>query len=38
VAFNWIVDFILSFMPLYAVGLMGMTRRTVSYANPAFEP
>ena len=37
-AFNWIVGFVLSFMPLYVVGLMGMTRRAVSYTNPAFEP
>jgi cytochrome o ubiquinol oxidase subunit I len=37
-AFCWIVGFILAFFPLYAVGLMGMTRRTVSYTNPAFQP
>lgn len=35
-AFSWIIGFVLAFMPLYAVGLMGMTRRTVSYTNPAF--
>jgi cytochrome o ubiquinol oxidase subunit I len=37
-ACSWIVGFVLAFMPLYAVGLMGMTRRAVSYANAAFEP
>jgi len=37
-AYSWIIGFILAFMPLYVVGLMGMTRRTVSYTNPAFQP
>ncbi|HVB69082.1 MAG TPA: cbb3-type cytochrome c oxidase subunit I [Acetobacteraceae bacterium] len=37
-AWCWIIGFVLAFMPLYAVGLMGMTRRTVSYTNPAFVP
>ena len=37
-AYSWIIGFILAFMPLYAVGLMGMPRRTVSYTNPAFTP
>jgi cytochrome o ubiquinol oxidase subunit I len=37
-AFSWIVGFVLAFFPLYAVGLMGMTRRTVSYTNPAYQP
>jgi cytochrome o ubiquinol oxidase subunit I len=37
-AYNWIFGFFFAFFPLYAVGLMGMTRRTVSYSNPAFEP
>jgi cytochrome o ubiquinol oxidase subunit 1 len=37
-AFSWTIGFILAFMPLYVVGLMGMTRRTVSYTNPAFQP
>jgi cytochrome o ubiquinol oxidase subunit 1 len=35
-AFSWIIGFVLAFMPLYPVGLMGMTRRTMSYTNPAF--
>ncbi|MFC2967303.1 cbb3-type cytochrome c oxidase subunit I [Acidimangrovimonas pyrenivorans] len=34
----WITGFTLAFMPLYVVGLMGMTRRTVAYTNPAFQP
>lgn len=34
----WIVGFSLTFLPLYAVGLMGMPRRTVAYADPAFQP
>ena len=37
-AFCWIVGFVLAFFPLYAVGLMGMTRRTVSYTDPAYQP
>lgn len=37
-AYSWTIGFILAFFPLYAVGLMGMTRRTVSYTNPAFQP
>ena len=37
-AYSWIIGFTVAFMPLYAVGLMGMTRRTVSYTNPAFQP
>lgn len=34
----WIVGFSLTFMPLYVVGLMGMPRRTVAFADPAFQP
>lgn len=34
----WSIGFGLTFFPLYVVGLMGMTRRTVSFTNPAFEP
>ena len=37
-AFGWILGFVLTFMPFYVVGLMGMTRRTVAYSNPAFQP
>jgi cytochrome o ubiquinol oxidase subunit I len=34
----WFVGFYLAFMPLYAVGLMGMTRRLQHYDNPAWQP
>ncbi|WP_116133635.1 cbb3-type cytochrome c oxidase subunit I [Tropicimonas sp. IMCC34043] len=36
-AFNWIAGFMLAFFPLYVVGAMGMTRRTMAYAEPAFQ-
>ncbi|OGC80880.1 cytochrome o ubiquinol oxidase subunit I [Candidatus Adlerbacteria bacterium RIFCSPLOWO2_01_FULL_51_16] len=34
---NWIVGFLLAFIPLYALGLMGMTRR-LSQVDPIFQP
>jgi cytochrome o ubiquinol oxidase subunit I len=34
----WIVGFMLAFFPLYALGLMGMPRRTVAYGQPAYVP
>jgi cytochrome o ubiquinol oxidase subunit 1 len=34
----WFVGFYLAFMPLYAVGLMGMTRRMQHFDNPAWVP
>jgi len=34
----WLVGFYLAFMPLYVVGLMGMTRRMQHYDNPAWIP
>jgi cytochrome o ubiquinol oxidase subunit 1 len=34
----WIVGFYLAFMPLYVVGLMGMTRRMQHYDVPAWRP
>src|SRR5271154_3493566 len=34
----WIVGFYLAFMPLYVVGLMGMTRRMQHYDVPAWQP
>jgi cytochrome o ubiquinol oxidase subunit 1 len=34
----WLIGFYLAFMPLYALGLMGMTRRMQHYANPAWQP
>ncbi|MGH8205815.1 MAG: cbb3-type cytochrome c oxidase subunit I, partial [Steroidobacteraceae bacterium] len=32
----WILGFMLAFFPLYALGVMGLARRTVSYAEPAY--
>jgi cytochrome o ubiquinol oxidase subunit 1 len=37
-AFLWAFGFILAFLPLYQVGMMGMTRRTVAYEDPALVP
>ena len=37
-AWCWSIGFVLVFFPLYVVGLEGMTRRTVAFTNPAFEP
>ncbi|WP_371169340.1 cbb3-type cytochrome c oxidase subunit I [Aliiroseovarius sp. 2305UL8-7] len=37
-AFLWLFGFLLTFMPLYVVGLMGMPRRSFSYTDPAFVP
>ncbi len=37
-AYLWIVGFMLTFFPLYFVGLMGMPRRSFSYGDPAFVP
>jgi cytochrome o ubiquinol oxidase subunit 1 len=34
----WLVGFYLAFMPLYVVGLMGMTRRMQHYDVPAWRP
>ncbi|WP_062018420.1 cbb3-type cytochrome c oxidase subunit I [Aureimonas sp. AU4] len=34
----WVSGFTLAFMPLYVLGAMGMTRRTVTYDNPAYLP
>ena len=34
----WIIGFYLAFMPLYVVGLMGMTRRMQHYDVPAWHP
>lgn len=33
----WIVGFFVAFMPLYALGFMGMTRRLASYENPEWQ-
>jgi len=34
----WFVGFYLAFMPLYALGLMGATRRMQHYADPTWQP
>jgi cytochrome o ubiquinol oxidase subunit I len=34
----WLAGFYLAFMPLYALGLMGMTRRIQHYSDPAWQP
>ena len=34
----WLVGFYLAFMPLYVLGLMGMTRRMQSYDVPEWRP
>ena len=34
----WIVGFYVAFMPLYVLGLMGMTRRLQSYDVPGWHP
>jgi cytochrome o ubiquinol oxidase subunit I len=34
----WLVGFYLAFMPLYALGLMGATRRMEHYDNPQWQP
>jgi cytochrome o ubiquinol oxidase subunit 1 len=34
----WFVGFYLAFMPLYALGIMGATRRMQHYADPSWQP
>jgi cytochrome o ubiquinol oxidase subunit 1 len=34
----WVVGFLLAFMPLYALGILGLPRRTVEYFEPAYLP
>jgi cytochrome o ubiquinol oxidase subunit 1 len=34
----WLVGFYVAFMPLYVLGLMGMTRRMQHYNDPAWRP
>jgi cytochrome o ubiquinol oxidase subunit 1 len=34
----WFTGFYVAFMPLYLLGLMGMTRRMQHYADPAWQP
>lgn len=35
---SWLVGFYVAFMPLYALGFMGMPRRLVHYDNPIWQP
>ncbi len=37
-AYLWIVGFMITFLPLYVVGLMGMPRRSYSYTDTEFVP
>ncbi len=37
-AYAWQVGFILTFMPLYALGLMGAVRRIDHYDDPSWQP
>ena len=34
----WFIGFYLAFMPLYALGLMGATRRMQHYSDPTWQP
>ena len=34
----WLIGFYLAFMPLYVLGLMGMTRRLQNIADPSWRP
>jgi cytochrome o ubiquinol oxidase subunit 1 len=34
----WLIGFYLAFMPLYALGLLGMTRRMQHYADVSWQP
>jgi cytochrome o ubiquinol oxidase subunit I len=38
VFWSWFIGFYLAFMPLYALGLMGATRRMQHYADPTWQP
>ena len=37
-AWLWIVGFMVTFFPLYYLGLLGMPRRSATYTDTAFEP
>lgn len=37
-AYFWQVGFLLTFMPLYALGLMGAVRRIDNYSDPSWRP
>jgi len=34
---NWVIGFYLAFMPLYVLGLMGVTRRMSHFADPSLQ-
>ena len=38
IALCWIFGFSLAFLPLYALGFMGMPRRTANFTDPAYLP
>ncbi|WP_110666681.1 cbb3-type cytochrome c oxidase subunit I [Salinicola halophilus] len=37
-AIGWIVGFMLAFFPLYALGILGMPRRSAAFFEPAYLP
>ncbi|MDN5849905.1 MAG: cbb3-type cytochrome c oxidase subunit I, partial [Nitrococcus sp.] len=37
-ALLWLFGFMFAFFPLYALGLMGLPRRSVAYFEPAYQP
>lgn len=37
-AWCWIVGFMLAFFPLYAMGLLGLPRRSLSFSDPVYLP
>lgn len=37
-AYAWLIGFVLAFMPLYALGLMGAVRRINHYTDPSWQP
>jgi cytochrome o ubiquinol oxidase subunit 1 len=37
-ALCWTLGFMLAFFPLYALGIMGLPRRSAAYAQPAYVP
>jgi len=37
-AYAWIIGFMLAFFPLYALGVMGMPRRSLTFFEPAYLP
>ena len=37
-AWHWIIGFVVAFVPLYVLGLMGATRRIENYSDPTWQP